>query len=33
LLQLAMNRTRGDALRFYEQNGFEASHFGFKKRL
>lgn len=33
LLQLAMNRTRKDALRFYETNGFEASHLGFKKKL
>ncbi|MEK6215882.1 MAG: GNAT family N-acetyltransferase, partial [Boseongicola sp.] len=33
LLQLTMNQTRDDALRFYERAGFEASHFGFKKRL
>jgi len=33
LLQLAMNRTRGDALRFYEANGFKASHYGFKRQL
>lgn len=33
LLQLAMNRTRDQARRFYEQNGFEPSHIGFKKYL
>lgn len=33
LLQLTMNRSRADAKRFYERIGFEASHFGFKKRL
>lgn len=33
LLQLAMNRTRDQARRFYQQNGFEPSHIGFKKYL
>jgi len=33
LLQLTMNRTRDDALRFYRRAGFEASHVGFKKQL
>ena len=33
LLQLTMNQSREDARRFYEREGFEASHFGFKKRL
>ena len=33
LLQLTMNQNREDARRFYEREGFEASHFGFKKTL
>ncbi|MEM7752654.1 MAG: GNAT family N-acetyltransferase [Pseudomonadota bacterium] len=33
LLQLAMNRTRDAAHRFYERNGFAPSHIGFKKYL
>ncbi|MDJ0824470.1 MAG: GNAT family N-acetyltransferase [Rhodobacter sp.] len=33
LMQLAMNATRSDARRFYEREGFEASHLGFKKPL
>ncbi|SFA86788.1 Ribosomal protein S18 acetylase RimI [Poseidonocella pacifica] len=33
LLQLTSNQSRDDALRFYEANGFEASHIGFKKTL
>ena len=33
LLQLTMNRGRGDAHRFYEAAGFEASHIGFKRVL
>jgi GNAT superfamily N-acetyltransferase len=33
LLQLTMNRTRASSHRFYEANGFEPSHIGFKKRL
>lgn len=33
MLQLTMNQTRDDARRFYEREGFEASHFGFKKTL
>ena len=30
LLQLTSDKTRGDALRFYESLGFVASHEGFK---
>lgn len=33
LLQLTSNATRADALRFYEGQGFVASHVGFKKVL
>lgn len=33
LLQLTMNRSRADAHRFYEANGFTPSHVGFKKPL
>lgn len=33
LLQLTMNSARGDARRFYEREGFVASHLGFKKSL
>lgn len=33
LLQLTSNATRGEALRFYEAQGFTASHVGFKKPL
>jgi GNAT superfamily N-acetyltransferase len=33
LLQLTSNATRQDALRFYEAQGFVASHVGFKKAL
>lgn len=33
LVQLTSNRTRADALRFYEERGFEASHVGFKRYL
>ena len=33
LMQLTMNQSREDARRFYEREGFEASHFGFKKKL
>ena len=33
LMQLTMNTTRTDAHRFYERQGFTASHVGFKKPL
>ena len=33
LLQLTMNQSRVDTRRFYEREGFVASHFGFKKTL
>jgi len=33
LLQLTMNQSREDSRRFYEREGFVASHFGFKKSL
>lgn len=33
LVQLTMNAGRDDARRFYERNGFVASHVGFKKPL
>ena len=33
IVQLTSNNTRSDALRFYEQLGFEASHTGFKLYL
>jgi len=33
LVQLTTDRARGDALRFYERLGFEASHWGMKKSL
>ena len=33
VVQLAMNKSRGDALRFYESLGFVASHEGFKLTL
>ena len=33
MMQLTMNQSREDARRFYEREGFEASHFGFKKTL
>lgn len=33
LLQLTSNATRADALRFYEAQGYVASHVGFKKPL
>ncbi|MBT8415530.1 MAG: GNAT family N-acetyltransferase [Boseongicola sp.] len=33
LLQLTMNQNREEASRFYEREGFVASHFGFKKTL
>lgn len=33
MIQLASNASRTDALRFYEQLGFEASHVGFKLHL
>jgi len=33
LLQLTMNQNREEARRFYEREGFVASHFGFKKTL
>jgi len=33
LIQLTMNKSREDAHRFYEANGFAASHIGFKKAL
>ncbi len=33
LMQLTMNLQRDDAQRFYERNGFEPSHVGFKKVL
>ena len=33
LLQLTMNHSRHETRRFYEREGFVASHFGFKKTL
>ncbi len=33
LLQLTMNSSRDEARRFYEANGFQPSHIGFKKSL
>ncbi|NNL18552.1 MAG: GNAT family N-acetyltransferase [Boseongicola sp.] len=33
MMQLTMNQDREDARRFYEREGFVASHFGFKKAL
>lgn len=33
LVQLTSNKTRKDALRFYEQQGFEPSHVGYKRYL
>jgi ribosomal protein S18 acetylase RimI-like enzyme len=33
LIQLTSDKTRGDALRFYQSLGFEASHEGFKLSL
>lgn len=33
LVQLTMNKTRKDALRFYQSLGFEATHEGFKLML
>lgn len=33
LIQLTTDRRRGDALRFYERLGFEASHWGLKRAL
>jgi GNAT superfamily N-acetyltransferase len=33
MVQLAMNKSRADALRFYESLGFVASHEGFKLTL
>jgi hypothetical protein len=33
LVQLAMNKTREDTLRFYKSLGFEATHEGFKLTL
>ena len=33
LVQLTTDRQRGDALRFYERLGFEASHWGMKRVL
>lgn len=33
MMQLTMNQSRVDSRRFYEREGFEASHFGFKKSL
>lgn len=32
-VQLTSNKVRGDAHRFYERHGFEATHEGFKRRL
>jgi GNAT superfamily N-acetyltransferase len=32
-MQLTSNVRRSDAHRFYEQNGFEASHVGFKRLI
>jgi GNAT superfamily N-acetyltransferase len=32
-VQLTSNRSRSDAHRFYERNGFDPSHVGFKRRL
>jgi GNAT superfamily N-acetyltransferase len=32
-VQLTSNKARGDAHRFYERHGFEASHEGFKRYL
>lgn len=33
LVQLTSNKTRADALRFYEEHGFEPSHVGYKRYL
>jgi ribosomal protein S18 acetylase RimI-like enzyme len=33
LVQLTSDRTRADAIRFYERLGFEASHVGMKMSL
>jgi GNAT superfamily N-acetyltransferase len=33
LVQLAMNKSRSDTLRFYQSLGFEATHEGFKLKL
>ncbi|WP_050527886.1 GNAT family N-acetyltransferase [Pseudorhodobacter aquimaris] len=33
LIQLTSDKTRDDALRFYERAGYAPSHIGFKKRL
>lgn len=33
LMQLTSNATRGEARRFYEAQGYDPSHVGFKKRL
>ena len=33
LVQLTSNKDRGDALRFYEERGFQPSHIGFKRYL
>jgi len=33
LVQLTTDRARGDALRFYERLGYQASHWGMKKSL
>lgn len=33
LVQLTSNKDRGDALRFYEEQGFQPSHVGFKRCL
>ena len=32
-VQLTSNKQRGDAHRFYERNGFSATHEGFKRYL
>jgi GNAT superfamily N-acetyltransferase len=32
-VQLTSNKQRGDAHRFYERNGFSATHQGFKRYL
>ena len=33
MVQLTSNRSREDALRFYQELGFEPSHIGFKRYL
>lgn len=33
VVQLTSNKTRGDALRFYESHGYVPSHVGFKRAL